>query len=147
MHETAKKLTQWIGTPQSIIIHTIFFAGMLTWCLFDASNRDHILLVLTTIVSLEAIYQMLFLQLTVNQHGKELTEVKTAMDEVTETVEEMQETVEEVQETVGDMHECAHENTHEEEPVVLAAQEVEKVEFIPGGQEGGEQSYFEDRVF
>ena len=110
MHELAKKITQWIGTPQSIIVHTIFFVAMLSWFYVDVPNRDHILLVLTTVVSLEAIYQMLFLQLTVNQHGKELTEVKTAMDEVTETVEEMQETVEEVQETVGDIHESSHED-------------------------------------
>lgn len=98
MYKIAKTLTQWIGTPQSIIAHTIFFTGMFLWWMFDASRRDHILLVLTTLVSLEAIYQMLFLQLTVNQHGKDLIEVKSAMDEVHETVEEMSETVEEIQE-------------------------------------------------
>jgi hypothetical protein len=81
MESIAKKITQWIGTPASIILHTIFFTVMGLWFLLDASKRDHILLVLTTIVSLEAIYQMLFLQLTVNMQG--------------ETIEEMQETVEE----------------------------------------------------
>lgn len=95
MEAIAKKITQWIGTPQSIILHTIFFIGMLTWFLFDITERDHILLVLTTIVSLEAIYQMLFLQLTVNLQGKDLTEVKSSVEEVNETIEEMQETVEE----------------------------------------------------
>lgn len=105
MQKTAKAITHWIGTPQSIILHTVFFTVMLLWCLFDKTNRDHILLVLTTIVSLEAIYQMLFLQLTVNQQGKELIEVKTAMDEVQESVESVQEAVEEVQETVEEVHE------------------------------------------
>lgn len=104
MYKIAKTMTQWIGTPQSIILHTIFFTGMFLWWVIDTQQRDHILLVLTTLVSLEAIYQMLFLQLTVNQQGKDLTEVKTAMDEVHDTVEEMHETVEEIQE-----------NTQEEE--------------------------------
>lgn len=105
MHKTAKAMTQWIGTPQSIILHTIFFTVVLLWALFDETRRYNILLVLTTIVSLEAIYQMLFLQLTVNQQGKELTEVKTAMDEVQESVESVQEAVEEVQESVEEVHE------------------------------------------
>jgi low affinity Fe/Cu permease len=90
MHTTAKAVTRWIGSPQSVIIHSVFFAAMLMWCALDSLHRDHILLVLTTVVSLEAIYQMLFLQMTVNQQGRELFEVKSAMDEVCETVEEMQ---------------------------------------------------------
>lgn len=98
MEALAKKITQWIGTTQSIILHTIFFTGMGLWFLFDASRRDHILLVLTTLVSLEAIYQMLFLQLTVNLQGVDLTQVKSSMEEVNETIEEMQESVEELTE-------------------------------------------------
>jgi peptidoglycan hydrolase CwlO-like protein len=105
MHKTAKVLTQWIGTPQSIILHTIFFAIMLGWAWLDNTNRYNILLVLTTVVSLEAIYQMLFLQLTVNQQGRELIKVQTAMDEVQVSVESVQEAVEEVQESVEEVHE------------------------------------------
>lgn len=126
MQRTAKALTQWIGTPQSIILHTVFFTVMLIWCLLDRTNRDHILLVLTTIVSLEAIYQMLFLQLTVNQQGKELTEVKSVMDEVQESVESVQTAVDEVQETVEEVHETVeevHEEVHAEE--ILTASPVE----------------------
>ena len=117
MYKIAKTLTHWIGTPQSIIAHTIFFTIMLTWYVTDVPNRDHILLVLTMLVSLEAIYQMLFLQLTVNLQGKELSEVKTAMDEVNEAVEEMHETVGEVHEAVEEIHEDVHEDSQEKEVI------------------------------
>lgn len=139
MEAIAKAVTQWIGTPQSIVAHTIFFTIMLLWCAFDPSRRDHILLVLTTIVSLEAIYQMLFLQLTVNLQGRELTQVKSAMEEVHETVEEMQETVGEVQETVGEVHETVEEmqeTVGEVQETVGDIQQTQEEEVSPTGPSG-----------
>ena len=58
----SRKITRWIGSPQSIIIHTIFFAGMLGLRIFGVSSSD-VLLILTTVVSLEAIYLSIFIQI------------------------------------------------------------------------------------
>ncbi|MDP9249228.1 MAG: hypothetical protein M3M85_01810 [bacterium] len=100
----SKKITRWIGSPQSIVIHTIFFAGMLGLRLFGISSSD-VLLILTTVVSLEAIYLSIFIQMTVNQHSAELEEVSEDIEEIQEDVDEIQKDVDEIQEDVEDITE------------------------------------------
>ena len=95
----SRKITRWIGSPQSIIIHTIFFAGMLGLRLFGVSSSD-VLLILTTVVSLEAIYLSIFIQMTVNQHAAELEEVSEDIEEIQKDVDEIQEDVEDIQEEI-----------------------------------------------
>src|SRR3989344_6032365 len=95
----SRKITRWIGSPQSIIIHTIFFAGMLGLRLFGVSSSD-VLLILTTVVSLEAIYLSIFIQMTVNQHAEELEEVSEDIEEIQKDVDEIQEDVEDIQEEI-----------------------------------------------
>ena len=90
----SKKITHWIGSPQSIIVHTIFFIVIFTLRFFGISSED-VLLILTTIVSLEAIYLSIFIQMTVNKHSEELEEVSEDIEEIQEDVEEIQEDVEE----------------------------------------------------
>ncbi|MCE9548807.1 DUF1664 domain-containing protein [Candidatus Nomurabacteria bacterium] len=92
----SKKLTNWIGSVQSIIFHTIFFIAIFSLRLFNVSSTD-VLLILTTIVSLEAIYLSIFIQMTVNKHGEELEEVSEDIEEIQENVDEIQEDVEEIQ--------------------------------------------------
>ncbi len=104
----SKKLTRWIGSPQSIIIHTIFFIGM--FCLrFVGVGSTDILLVLTTIVSLEAIYLSIFIQMTVNRHSEELEEVSEDIEEIQEDVDEIQEDIEDIQENVDEIQEDVEE--------------------------------------
>lgn len=91
----SKKLTKWIGSPQSIFIHTLFFIGIFSLRLWQVSSED-ILLILTTLVSLEAIYLSIFIQMTVNRHSEELEEVSEDIEEIQEDVEEIQEDVEEI---------------------------------------------------
>ena len=85
----SKKLTRWIGSPQSIFVHTIFFIVIFTLRLLGVSTED-VLLILTTIVSLEAIYLSIFIQMTVNKHSEELEEVSEDIGEIQEDVEEIQ---------------------------------------------------------
>ena len=110
--EFSKRLTHWIGSPQSILIHTIFFIGIFSLSFFDTSASD-ILLILTTIVSLEAIYLSIFIQMTVNKHGEELEEVSEDIDEIQEDVGEIQKDVDEIQEDVGEIEE------EEEKPKII----------------------------
>ena len=65
---------------------------------FEGFSSSDILLILTTIVSLEAIYLSIFIQMTVNRHAQELEEVSEDIEEIQENVEEIQEDVEEIQE-------------------------------------------------
>lgn len=100
---------KWIGTPASLVIHTLFFAGMLVLGLFGISMQN-ILLILTTIVSLEAIYLSIFIQMSINEHTKHLEAVKDTVSTLQETVDDVQETIDDVQETVDDVQETVDEN-------------------------------------
>lgn len=105
MEETALTVTRWIGSPQSIVIHTILFIASFCVVIFGWLQFDRMLLVLTTIVSLEAIYLSLFIQMTVNYQGASLEEVEQDIDEIQENIDEIQEDVGELAEDVGEMSE------------------------------------------
>ncbi|MEO5635452.1 MAG: hypothetical protein ABIS26_00905 [Candidatus Paceibacterota bacterium] len=104
----SKKITRWVGSSQSIVVHTIFFIAMFSLRFFGVAASD-VLLILTTVVSLEAIYLSIFIQMTVNKHSEELEEVSEDIDEIQEDVEEIQENVDEIQEDVEEIQEEFHE--------------------------------------
>ncbi|MEK7564327.1 MAG: hypothetical protein AAB510_02025 [Patescibacteria group bacterium] len=121
----SKKLTDWIGSPQSLLFHTIFFAGMLCLRFFGVSSED-VLLILTTVVSLEAIYLSIFIQMTVNQHTKELEEVSEDIEEIQEDVDEIQKDVVEIAEDVDEIQENVDEIQEDVEEIAEDIQEEEK---------------------
>lgn len=98
------KLTDWVGTPRSVIIHSIFFIAIFGLNLFNVTF-DKILLILTTAVSLEAIYLAIFIQMTVNRNTKSLEEVEADIDEIQEGVEELEGEVEDISEDIEEMQE------------------------------------------
>jgi len=94
--------TAWMGTPQSLIVHTILFGAIFFLYLFGVSF-DQILLVLTTAVSLEAIYLSLFIQMTVNRTTKSLEDVQEDVEDIQEDFEDIQEDVEGLEENVEEI--------------------------------------------
>ena len=54
---------------------------------------DQILLILTTAVSLEAIYLAIFIQMTVNKNTQSLAEVEADLDEIQEDVEDLEDNI------------------------------------------------------
>jgi len=96
------KITWWIGSPSSIVLHTLFFLIMLSLAIFGYNATD-ILLILTTIVSLEAIYLSIFIQYTVNQQARVITEVAEDIGEVTEDVDEISKDVDEISKEVEEI--------------------------------------------
>jgi biopolymer transport protein ExbB/TolQ len=88
------KITQWIGTPTSIMLHTLLFVGIFFLEKFGVKASD-ILLILTTAVSLEAIYLAIFIQMSVNRQAESLKSVEKDIDEIQEDVEDLQEDDEE----------------------------------------------------
>lgn len=85
------RFTDWVGTPLSLIIHTLFFIGIFTLRYFGLTT-NYILLILTTAVSLEAIYLSIFIQMSVNR--------------ATESLEEVEEDIEDIQEDAGEEEEA-----------------------------------------
>lgn len=98
------KLTEWVGTPASIVAHTVFF--IVTFLLyFLGVSFDKILLVLTTVVSLEAIYLSLFIQMTVNRNTESLEDVGEDIEEIQEDVAGVEGDIDRIQEDVEDLGE------------------------------------------
>ena len=94
----------WIGSTSSLLIHTILFAFSFSLAIFGV-GLDHILLVVTTVVSLEAIYMAIFIQMAVNRNTHSLKEVEKDIDEIQEDVDEMQEDVDEIQKDIDEIQE------------------------------------------
>ena len=90
LEKMAMRWTRWIGSPASLVTHTAIFFGCVTLG-FLGVNWDEILIVLTTVVSLEAIYLAIFIQMTVNRNTESLEEVEKDIDEIQEDVDEIQE--------------------------------------------------------
>ncbi len=90
MERLSYKAQHWIGTPQSLVLHTLLFAGFFISVLLGV-DFSKMLLVLTTIVSLEAIYLSIFIQMGVNKYGSRLKEVAEDVDDVLEDTKELTE--------------------------------------------------------
>jgi TolA-binding protein len=102
LEERAWSFTNWIGSISSLIVHTLLF--VLAFVLvFLGVDFDKVLLVLTTLVSLEAIYLAIFIQMTVNRNTQSLEEVEEDIDEIQEDVEGIEKDIDEIQEDVEGM--------------------------------------------
>ncbi len=97
------RMTQWIGSTSSLILHTLFFALTLTSHWFFGWSFDLVLLILTTVVSLEAIYLAIFIQRAVNQQGIRLDEVEDSIDEVEEALDDVEESLIETEDDIADI--------------------------------------------
>ncbi len=131
IQETALTVTRWVGSPQSIAVHSLLFISAFLAAYIHLVSFDRMLLVLTTLVSLEAIYLSIFIQISINSANEAIEEVEHDIDEMQEDVAEIQEDVDEIQEDVqeiekdvDEIQEDVEELSEEEE----AEKKVEKAE-------------------
>lgn len=99
------RITAWVGSPTSLFLHTFAFASFFGLVIADLIALETMLLILTTIVSLEAIYLAIFIQMTVNMNTESLREVEEDIDEIQEDVEELGEDMDEIQEDLEEIQE------------------------------------------
>ena len=94
--------THYIGSTLSLILHSLFFVAIfgLVWL---GVPFEKVMLILTTAVSLEAIYLSIFIQLTVNRQARQLEEVSVDVDDIQEDVEEISKDVDGIQEDVEEI--------------------------------------------
>jgi uncharacterized protein YoxC len=110
-----ERITAWVGSVPSLIAHTVAFVGAFVIGALGLESWELILLVLTTIVSLEAIYLAIFIQMTVNRNTESLREVEEDIDEIQEDVEELSEDVDEIQGDIEEIQEDVEEMSEEEQ--------------------------------
>jgi len=102
LERTAEIATRWLGSTSSLVFHTCLF--ILAFVLpFLGIRFDLVLLVLTTAVSLEAIYMNIFIQMSVNKNTADIEEIQEDVDEIQEDIEEIGEDIEEIGEDVDEI--------------------------------------------
>lgn len=104
-----ERITTWVGSVPSLLVHTLVFAGSFAIAFLGYADFDRVLLMVTTIVSLEAIYLAIFIQMTVNRQSKELHDVSEDVEEIQEEVEEISKDVDEISEDVEEIQEDVEE--------------------------------------
>jgi len=96
--------THWVGSTNSLLIHTALF--MIAFTLYFLNiELNKILLVLTTVVSLEAIYLSIFIQMSVNRQARRLRDVARDVEEISVDIEEIEKDVDEIQKDVEEIEE------------------------------------------
>ncbi len=119
------RATEWIGTTGSLVVHTVLFTVAFALPFFGFPI-DQILLVLTTVVSLEAIYLAIFIQMSVNRHNKNLEEVSKDIDEIQEDVEEITTDVDEVSKDIDEIQEDVDEISKDIDEIQEDVDEISK---------------------
>jgi len=132
MQKGAANVTKWVGSTASVLLHTILFIVSFLLPLLGMVSFERMLLVLTTIVSLEAIYLSIFIQMSINMNnqniefiqedieelGEDIEEISEDIEEISEDIEEISEDIEEIQKDVDEIQEDVveiQEETSEEE--------------------------------
>lgn len=113
LEQGAARATKWIGSMPSLITHTILFVSAFILPLFGVPF-ERVLLVLTTIVSLEAIYLSIFIQMSVNKNTADIEDIAEDVEDIQEEIEDIAEDVEEIQEDIEDIEE-EHEKDYKED--------------------------------
>lgn len=131
LENIALAVTRGVGSVWSLIIHTIIFIASFSLVLFGV-QFELVLLVLTTLLSLEAIYLSIFIQLSVNHQARALANVEKDIDEIQEDVEEIAEDVEEIAEDVEDIAEDVEEMQEDIDEIQEDVEEITEEKIIEG---------------
>jgi uncharacterized protein YoxC len=123
LERVALKATRYIGSLPSLIIHSAFFVGIFALQFFGFSF-DQIMLILTTVVSLEAIYLSIFIQMTVNHQVERIAEVSEDIDDIQEDVEDISEDVEEMSKDIDDIQEDVKEISEDIDDIQEDVEEI-----------------------
>ena len=90
----SRKATYWIGTTCCLVVHTLLF--LTAFILVPLIGFDRIMLVVTTIVSLEAIYLSIFIQMSVNRQHARIRDIAEDIDDILEDTSELTEEQKEI---------------------------------------------------
>lgn len=122
--KTANRLAWFLGSNTSILLHTVIFQSFLILIILGF-DLDTMMLVLTTIVSLEAIYLSIFIQRTTNKQTEKLerfvreiryntvTHLEEPLDKV---IKDMKEVIESTQKTVEQTHGVLQQSSFKSSP-------------------------------
>ncbi len=116
------ELPVWIGSIPSLIVHVCFFIGIFILGFFGPFDPEFVFAITTNILSIEAIFLAILIQMSINKSNRSLQAVEKDIDEIQEDIDEIQEDVEdlgedidEIQEDIDEIQEDVEDITEEEE--------------------------------
>ncbi|MCD1116641.1 hypothetical protein [Chryseobacterium turcicum] len=115
LEKMADGITSWIGSIHSLIIHTVLFITSFLLPVFGIVDVDKMLLVLTTVLSLEAIYLSILIQMSVNKSHEKIEDIQEDIEDIQEDIEEISEDIEEMSEDIEDIQEDIEEINEDED--------------------------------
>ena|SRR3989344_8556625 len=103
--KTANKVAWFLGSNTSILLHTVIFQFFLILIILGF-DTDTIMLFLTTIVSLEAIYLSIFIQRTTNKQSEKLERFvrEIRYNTVTHLEEPLDKVIKDMKEVIDSTH-------------------------------------------
>ncbi len=125
LEKVALNATSWLGSIESLFVHTLVFLISFSLVLFGIPF-DRVLLVLTTVLSLEAIYLAIFIQMSVNQSAVRLAQVESDIEDIAEDVEEIAEDVEGIEKGVEEISDNVEEIQEDMEHIEKDIDEIQK---------------------
>ncbi len=125
IEKLAMRATRWVGSVQSLVVHSLLFIGTFVSILFGIQT-DTVLLVLTTVVSLEAIYLSIFIQMSVNRSERRLRVVSRDVAEISEDVEGIEKDIDEIQKDVEEISEDVEEIQKDVDEIQEDVEGIEK---------------------
>lgn len=125
LEKGAEVATRWIGSTASLFTHTILFLTAFILPFLGIISFEKMLLVLTTIVSLEAIYLAIFIQMSVNKNTQDIEIIQEDVEEIQEDVEEIEKDVDEIQEDIDEIQEDIEE-IEEDSEIDMKTEEKEQ---------------------
>src|ERR1700688_4330179 len=103
MEKGATNITKWVGSTTSVVLHTVLFIVSFALHYLGVGTFERMLLVLTTIVSLEAIYLSIFIQMSINMNNQNIEIIQEDIEEIGEDIEEIGEDIEEIGEDIEEI--------------------------------------------
>ena len=88
----------WIGSIQSLVMHSIVFIAAFALPVLHIVSLDKMLLILTTVLSLEAIYLAIFIQMSVNRSHEHIEDISEDIEEISVDIDDIQEDIEDIAE-------------------------------------------------
>ena len=132
MKDWAANITRWVGSTTSVLLHTMLFIVSFILPYMGLVSFERMLLFLTTIVSLEAIYLSIFIQMSINMNNQNLELIQEDIEELGEDIEEIGEGIEEIgedlEELEGDIEEIQKDVDEIQEDVVEIQEDVEEMQ-------------------
>ncbi len=126
MEQGAANITKWVGSTTSVLLHTVLFVISFALPSLGIVSFERMLLFLTTIVSLEAIYLSIFIQMSINMNNQNIEIIQEDIEELGEDIEELGEDIEELGEDIEELGEDIEELGEDIEELEGDIEEIQK---------------------